>query len=211
MDKELKTQRVDQLPVVEESALEEAVSRMESQSETRRGFIKKAISTAPVILTLTAGPVWARQNCTWSGQHSVNPSLEPCYGEGCSPGFWKNHLSRWHYNLRPDLSFDDCVGVNVFGTLTLEEVIKDEYVDPEQWDLWNFKKNFRNMLRVLGFQTVAALQNSATEVAYPLTVEQVMNKFRRVFRKAMRTQNAKSLERLKDLFDQLNNQGGEFC
>lgn len=211
MDKELKEQRVDQLPVVEESALEEAVSRMQSQSETRRRFIKKAISTAPVIFTLTAGPVWARQNCTWSGQHSVNPSLEPCYGEGCSPGYWKNHLSRWHYSFPPSLPFDDCFHVNAFPLLTLEDVITNEYEDPEQWDLWNFSKNFREMLRVLGFHAVAALQNSATEVAFNLTVEQVTKLFRRRYRLARRTNNPQILERLKNRFDLLNNQGGGFC
>jgi len=93
MDKE---QRADQLPVVEESALEKAASRMESQSETRRRFIKKAIASAPVILTVTAGPVWAR-NCTFSGRLSGNLSGKNALGPPCcgwTPGKYKK-LDNW--------------------------------------------------------------------------------------------------------------------
>src|SRR5210317_2302862 len=76
----------------EVETLEYLASKMESQIDTRRRFIKKAIATAPVILTVTAGPVWAGvRNCTPSGQLSGNLSKQdgpPCCG--CSAGYWKN-------------------------------------------------------------------------------------------------------------------------
>ena len=95
-------------------ALEYLSSKMESQPETRRRFIKKAIATAPVILTVTAGPVWARTNCTLSGQLSMNPSLEPCEGEGCSPGFWGQRPDMWP---NPPIDPQTATFYEVFGSV----------------------------------------------------------------------------------------------
>jgi hypothetical protein len=149
MAKELKEQRVDQLPVVEESFLEEVASHIESQSETRRRFIKKAIATAPLILTVTAGPVWAR-NCTPSGLLSGNLSKAdgpPCCG--CTPGYWKNHTNKW-IGLIPEMLWTDafpCSGYEL-DLLTLEMIFD------------NTAKVPASPIEQFGFHAVAALLNA---------------------------------------------------
>lgn len=57
----------------------------------RRSFIKAALATAPVILTVTSKPVWAAQSCTASGQMSGNLSGQQVTCDGFSPGYWSNH------------------------------------------------------------------------------------------------------------------------
>jgi hypothetical protein len=98
MREEPKKQRLGQAEV-----LEYLSSKMESQIDTRRRFIKKAIATAPMILTVTAGPVWAR-NCTPSGRLSGNLSGQkgtglPCCGKPIK--YWAEIPDRWPI-LHPD-------------------------------------------------------------------------------------------------------------
>ena len=85
-DKEQNKSEVHQEPISKD------ITGMNSRGKDRRRFIKRAIVAAPFILTVTSRPVWAA-NCTMSGQLSGNLSDagEPCCGQGCSPGYWKNH------------------------------------------------------------------------------------------------------------------------
>jgi hypothetical protein len=41
-------------------------------------------------------------------------------GQGCTPGYWKNHTGSW-YGYSPTDSFDQVFGVKYFGSLTLLE------------------------------------------------------------------------------------------
>jgi hypothetical protein len=82
-------------------------------------------------------------------------------GEGCTPGYWKNHLSAWAVTgYSPDQDFDTVFGVNAFRRdLTLEEALNQG----------------GGGIKALGRHAVAALLNSAHPgVAYPLTSADVI-------------------------------------
>jgi len=86
------------------------------KSASRRKFIKTAVSTSPVILSLANRPVWG-QNCSLSGMlsatHASHHDLnDPCQqvglGQGCTPGFWKENPKAWKLiGLRPGNCIDD--------------------------------------------------------------------------------------------------------
>jgi len=98
-----KTSETQQTPVVDKTA-------------SRRKFIKTAVSTSPVILSLANRPVWG-QNCSLSGMlsatHASHHDLnDPCQqvglGQGCTPGFWKENPKAWKQTgLRPGNCLDD--------------------------------------------------------------------------------------------------------
>ena len=187
IDKELNKSEVDQAPVSEGAS-----SEMESLRKGRRRFIKMAIVTAPVILTVASRPVWAR-NCSLSGQLSGNLSgPDDCFGEGCSPGFWKNHKSKWHLAYLPGKLFYTAFGVDAFHGATLGAVIDKWYCESP-------------ILSVFGFHAVAALQNAATAVKYDLTVDEVISDFA----SAYSTGDEAVWETQKNIFDDLNNQTQE--
>ena len=60
-------------------------------SSARRGFLKKAAISAPILTTIAARPVWAGQ-CSLSGNLSNNVSNHDpsthCFAQGYSPGGW---------------------------------------------------------------------------------------------------------------------------
>lgn len=62
-------------------------------SSARRGFLKKAAISAPILTTIAARPVWAGQ-CSLSGNLSNNVSNHehqaPCSILGYSHGYWGN-------------------------------------------------------------------------------------------------------------------------
>jgi len=196
-DKEQNKSEVDLEPTPKDGS-----TGMNLRGKDRRRFIKRAIIAAPFILTVTSRPVWA-SNCTMSGQLSGNFSdgAEPCGGEGCSPGYWKNHTSMWHYAFPPDKPFSEVFEVNPFypDNPTLHQVI-DKYIGP--------KDPFEPLVLVLGFHAVAALQNAATAVSFYLTVDQVITDVNVAYTNYLSSGDAVSaLEPLKDELDILNNQG----
>ena len=82
-------------------------------------------------------------------------------GEGCTPGFWKNHLSHWPpTGYSPDQVFDDVFGCDIFGDdTTLYEAASPEIT--------------HNTLAAHG---VAALLNASHPgVNFGLTVGEVMD------------------------------------
>ncbi|MDA3788802.1 MAG: hypothetical protein PF503_09950 [Desulfobacula sp.] len=179
-----------------------------SSGFNRRKFIKTAILTAPVVLTVTSRPVFAG-SCSESGQLSGNLSnAEECFGEGCSPGFWKNHTADWHYAYPTDMSFNTAFGIVAGGPLeyqTLGEVIWYAEVT-----LDNSHSAIEKLIIRLGFHAVAALQNSATDIKYPHTTIQVKDMILALFTTNGFTteQDKKLIEDLKDYFDVLNN---DYC
>ena len=198
----------------DDKAQKDVVTEPEKQAAgprkvSRRRFTGVGVGS-PLLLSLASRPVWAR-NCSESGVLSGNLSEanDPeCGGEGCSPGYWKNHTSRWHHNYPPHATFDSVFEVfNVFGSATLLQVIRAQD-----------KKGIRgtvpggcapvdgceNMINALGRHSVAALQNAATPISFDLTVPEVIASFQMAYTSG----NLQQMETTKNSLDTLNNQ---FC
>jgi len=203
MDKELKEQRVDQLPVAKESVLEEVASRIESQSETRRRFIKKAIATAPVILTVTAGPVWAKvRNCTPSGRLSGNLSKQeglPCCG--CSPGYWRNLIKRGQPWPIPhdDLWTDHFAPGGPLDTYTLLAILQNEPRIPSR----KYKQ--------FGRHAVAAYLNSIQAPNWDCNFGYSTIKVLNMVDNAYMFGDDSKMEQVKDILEILNTSNEDMC
>ena len=99
----------------------------------------------------------------------------PSDGEGCTPGFWKqaHHEDRWVSPYNPQMLFENADSFgdgnyfeNAFPDMTLLEVLSQG----------------GGGLKALGRHTVAALLNAASsDVAYPLTVSEVIASFNAVY------------------------------
>lgn len=184
------------------------------QQLSRRRLLKTAVKAAPVILTVASRPVWAR-NCTLSGQLSGNLSDQggDCAGEGCTPGYWKNHPQSWHKDIGEHLMFDNVFGTNVFPGLTLGDVIQLCGLDAISQSKINLPcSKCLNLTIRLGFHAVAALQNAATPVKYDLTVEEVIAEVKSAYLSGSKY----NIEAQKDRLDGFNNQycpggGGPAC
>jgi hypothetical protein len=203
-DKEQNRSEVHQEPTSKD------ITGMNFQGKDRRRFIKRAIVAAPFILTVTSQPVWAK-NCSLSGQLSgnISPADGPCGGEGCSPGYWKNHIDMWHNQFPPDKPFYEVFGVDAFPGSTLHQVIAMFHKDCPNVTMqaaanctYPLPGNYYNMLRKLGFHSVAALQNAATAVSFDLTVDEVITIFVNAYNDCIIT----DMEKVKDDLDWLNNQ-----
>ena len=186
----------------------------EPEFSSRRRVLKTAVKAAPIILTVSSRPVWAR-NCTLSGQLSGNLSDQSgeCAGEGCTPGYWKNHPQSWHPEIPESLIFDTVFGTNVFPGLTLGQVIGlcgSTKISKANINIICSK--CENLMIRLGFHAVAALQNAATDVKYDLAVEDVLLEVKAAYLSASKFQ----IEAMKNRLDGLNNQycpggGGGAC
>ena len=88
-------------------------------------------------------------------------SVPPPGGEGCTPGFWRNHLEDWGpTGLDPSDDFDSTFGVDLFNpNITLDDAI-------------NAKGGGDKKLARHG--TAALLNALHPEVSYPLTEAQVI-------------------------------------
>jgi len=77
------------------------ISSEAEQAASRRRFIKRAVGTSPVVLSLASRPAWGL-NCSLSGlmsathasHHDMNTPCEN-WGSGCTPGFWKSNPKAW--------------------------------------------------------------------------------------------------------------------
>ena len=106
-------------------------------------------------------------------------------GEGCTPGFWKNHKHLWS-GYSPDDTFADVFGVEVFGDASLCHVV----------GLGG------GGVKALGRHAVAALLNAASpHVDYGLSEEEI------IARVCDAIHSGEGIERLKDMLDHLNNKG----
>lgn len=175
-------------------------------SEARRRLIKGLVASAPVVASVASRPVLAARSCTESGQLSGNTSGTQviCAGEGCSPGFWKNHTDLWHPNYPSNAVFNTLFSVNVFGSnVSLFDVISSS-MSGNTGPAVNVGVicTNHNLVRQLARCAVAALQNAATSVKYDLTVLQVITSVQTV----IATGNCSDLETLKNQLDTLNNQ-----
>ena len=117
-----------------------------------------------------------------SGKWTVTCPDEPEEpdGEGCTPGFWKNHEATWPIPL--ETPFSAVFGGNAFPDSTMFDVV-------------NLKGG---KLNALSRHAVAAYLNTVKPIDYPLTTTEVVDLFNVAF--ASGDYNA-----TKDLFDQYNN------
>jgi hypothetical protein len=113
----------------------------------------------------------------------------PPGGEGCTPGYWKNHPDSWGpTGYSPTDVFDQIFNVSAFGSKTLEEVLRTG----------------GGGLIALGRSAVAALLSAAhPDVDYDLTEAQVLT----LVHDAIVSGDADKIERLKNYLDELNNAG----
>ncbi|MDP2559909.1 hypothetical protein [Psychrobium sp. 1_MG-2023] len=105
-------------------------------------------------------------------------------GEGCTPGYWKqrHHFGSWASPYVPTMAFEDAFSNNVFGDMTLLEVLKQG----------------GGGIKALGRHSVAALLNAAaSSVSYDLNVAQVISGFN----------TATDTEAQKNIFEKFNELG----
>jgi hypothetical protein len=108
----------------------------------------------------------------------------PGGGEGCTPGYWKNHLDAW-VTYTPGTQFSD-VFEDAFPGKTLRQVASQG----------------GGGLKALGRHTVAALLNTTSAVDYDLTTPDVIDAFNAVYPGAKSDYNG-----LKGIFEGFNEQG----
>ncbi len=183
--------------------------------QSRRAVVKGVAGVAPVLLTVANRPAWANF-CNHSGQLSGNLSnpQHECGGEGCSPGYFKRHPSMWHHEYPPEAHYDTVFGFGPGGSpfpgMTLYEVItlREGGYDPSLivFPPGCTSTGCKEAVVSLGFQSVAALQNAATDVSYSYTVDDVILLTRQAFNSGDKT----TIENLKDIFDTENNLGCPF-
>jgi hypothetical protein len=79
--------------------------------------------------------------------------------EGCSPGYWKNHLNQWPSSFQPEDSFDATFGVLYNTNLTILEALNSN----------------GGGKRKLARHGVAALLNASSGMDYPYSAQTVFN------------------------------------
>lgn len=91
----------------------------------------------------------------------IGLTVPPYQNQGCTPGYWKNHLTSWPYLYTPTARFADVFVVVIPNdSLTLQQAL-------------NFGGGGFNKIARYG---VAALLSAAhPDVAYPYSVEQVID------------------------------------
>lgn len=113
----------------------------------------------------TSTPAWAQtQTVTTTPFLTYTPTPTPPINEdvqGCSPGFWKNHLESWgQTGYSPTDDFDTVFEVNVFNSdITLEQAVNMQ----DGGDA-----------RLARHGTAALLNAAHPDLHYPLTVTQVI-------------------------------------
>lgn len=178
------------------SSTENEPTDNEQKVAGRRKFLKGAVAASPVLLTIASKPSWAG-NCSLSGEMSGNLSnqnAKPCNSEGCKVTYWRDNASLlspgtnggWHPEYPPSMLFDQAFesSVPVFPGKTLAQIINFKALmdSGEVFDASNVNTNNCEMfsgktpkrcqmvLLRLGRQAVAALQNAATGLRFPLSI-----------------------------------------
>ena len=141
-----------------------------------------AVAVAVILIAVSIVPTLPLQNVYAAGEDHEDG------GEGCTPGFWKNHPFPEPYT--PETLFNDVFGVTIAGDedLTLGEAL-------------NLGGGGES---ALARQAVAALLNaSSDEIDFEFTVEEVIEKVQ----DAIASGDPEEIEDLKDEFDRENNRG----
>lgn len=129
------------------------------------------------------------------------PSMGQCCGcEGCTPGFWKNHLDAW-VGYTPNTLFS-----SVFDSVVIEINLggQNSVTDPTLLEALNATGGGVN---ALARHAVAALLNAAhPDISYPRTEVQVIDEVVA----AILSGDEDEIEDLKDTLDDWNNLGCTF-
>ncbi|MCK5649480.1 MAG: hypothetical protein KAI22_11440 [Gammaproteobacteria bacterium] len=189
-----------------------------SADEKRRQILKGSLAVPPVVMSIMGKPAFGgHPQCGLSGQLSGNLSDADvvCGGEGCTPGYYKNHradLGAWHQDLQPDLLYSNVFGIDPFPGKTLGQVIG--YCGEEQVGVDDCNQSLlgactptsacENLFVQLGFHSVAALQNAAlANVSYDLTVVEVVQQTYNAYYSG----DKNTIDTFKTDLDDFNNQG----
>lgn len=147
----------------------------------------RRIATVAVCIAALGGGTALASTCDWG--HSGGHSGESQYGEtrgkqGCTPGFWKNHVSTWE-GYSSSQKFNAVFGVSYKSSLTLGDALKLG----------------GGGFAALARHATAALLNAAhDDVDYGLTSSEIIA----LVKNAFATGNS---EPLKNRLDSLNNAG----
>ena len=92
--------------------------------------------------------------------HAIPEEPPPTGDEGCTPGYWKNHISAWPAGVSPSDNFDDTFGVDFF--------------DPDVSLLDALRTGGGKEKRVARHGVAALLNSLQNNVEYPYTAGAVI-------------------------------------
>jgi hypothetical protein len=124
--------------------------------------------------------------------------------EGCTPGFWKNHTEAWEEYAPDDLissvfTFDGAVYTDLAG-----DTLLDALSYPENQNA--------TMQQLLLKAAVAAILNAANEeIGYPLRRFGDPGNIIPTVNALLASGDVGAMEDFKDILDEANNLGAEFC
>jgi hypothetical protein len=124
-------------------------------------FVLRTMLSEQMTNTVTVTAQVSGQTCDATSTVTVHDDCNgDGGGEGCTPGFWKNHLDWWPDAYQPDHDFDTVFGVNVF--------------DPDL-TLLDAARRGGGGVNALGRHAVAALLNAESEgVDYGMSTDAVI-------------------------------------
>jgi hypothetical protein len=98
---------------------------------------------------------------TWASTSTLTPTRHP-KGEGCTPGYWTNHLDAWlSTGYNPAEDFDTIFGVDLFiPNITLQQALQLQGDKVE---------------RLARFGTTGLLNAAHPNIDYSLTADQVIS------------------------------------
>lgn len=114
----------------------------------------------------------------------------PVVGQGCSPGYWKNHTTAWPAPYTPEQLFTAAGFDDAFVGKTLLQVLGLH----------------GGGLNALGRQTVSALLNAAAGIGFEMTPAQVISAFNNAHPGTKAEYNT-----LKNTFEALTDVNGRIC
>jgi hypothetical protein len=123
-------------------------------------FVLVAVAVAFSFGALSPTPLLLPQAHSFSPNPPPPPPPPPPGDEGCTPGYWKNHTDAW-VGLSPGTPFDSLFGSGPWGDINLLEAL-------------NMKGNKNKWEALVRHATAAALNCNHPDVAYPLTMEQIL-------------------------------------
>lgn len=150
-------------------------------------------ASGPSTDTVTATGTGAITGNTVQDQHSATCSVPAQSGQGCTPGFWKNHLSDWPPQFAPSELVNQVFNVGSctsLGTNTLLQALSFPGGS-------TFCGKVQNLLRA----GVSAVLSAASNFGYPLTVQQIISQVNA----AIASGNATTVDNLQTTLNNFNN------
>ncbi len=210
----------DQPPSADSGALR----GLELLNPSRRRLTAAGLA-APLLVSLAARPAWgnARGGCSLSGDlmsgNLSHPDKEyDCPGwAGCTPGFWRNNYLAWECTgYSPGMCTKatgrggvNCKELNATvsrGHATSFAEVFDRTPPCPTWDDPSMMEVLQNCPGSLEWHAVAAVLNAAChKVDYGYQVDDIREAYQLVVDSALLPGEQVDPEKLKDIFDNLNN------